>query len=276
MHFGASEWLATAWALCLGIGLCSGFLAGLLGVGGGTVIVPALILGARPLGIDADDAAPMAMATSMAIVIPTSISSARAHAARGCIHWRAFKQLAPGIAAGALAGTLLACALSQRLPLAVFVGFALFAAGRLLIGSSRAGQTGPACTLPGTAALVGRSVAIGLLSALAGVGGGLLSVPLLARYIPVKPAIGTAAALGLPLAAAGLSGYLLAGHPKHCAVGCVGYVFLPGAVSISLAAIVSAPLGARVAHRMPVQALQRVFAALLLLVAADLSVELFR
>jgi uncharacterized protein len=275
MHFGASEWLATAWALCLGIGLCSGFLAGLLGVGGGTVIVPALILGARPLGIDADDAAPMAMATSMAIVIPTSISSARAHAARGCIHWRAFKRLAPGIAAGALAGTLLACALSQRLPVAVFVGFALFAAGRLLIGSSPA-VVAPACTLPATPALVGRSVAIGLLSALAGVGGGLLSVPLLARYIPVKPAIGTAAALGLPLAAAGLSGYLLAGHPKHCAVGCVGYVFLPGAVSISLAAIVSAPLGARVAHRMPVQALQRVFAALLLLVAADLSVELFR
>jgi len=275
MHFGASEWLATAWALCLGIGLCSGFLAGLLGVGGGTVIVPALILGARPLGIDTDDAAPMAMATSMAIVIPTSISSARAHAARGCIDWRAFKRLAPGIAAGALAGTLMARALSQRLPLAVFVGFALFAAGRLLIGSSPA-VVDPAHPLPGTAALVGRSVAIGLLSALAGVGGGLLSVPLLARYIPVKPAIGTAAALGLPLAAAGLSGYLLAGHPRHCAVGCVGYVFLPGAVSISLAAIVSAPLGARVAHRMLVQALQRAFAALLLLVAADLSVELFR
>jgi uncharacterized protein len=216
------------------------------------------------------------MATSMAIVIPTSISSARAHAARRSIDWRAFKHLAPGIAAGALTGTLLACALGGRLPLVVFVGFALFAARQLLTGSSHPGEPERDAALPGPLAMCRHSVAIGLLSALAGVGGGLLSVPLLARYIPVKKAIGTAAALGLPLASAGLAGYLLAGHPNHCAGGCIGYVFLPGALSISPAAIAAAPLGAWVAHQMPIQALKRVFAGLLLLVAAYLACELFR
>jgi uncharacterized membrane protein YfcA len=264
-----------AWALCVGIGLCSGFVAGLLGVGGGTVTVPALILAARLLGIGADDSAPVAMATSLAIVIPTSISSARAHAARGSIDWRAFRRLAPGIAAGALAGTLAACALGARLALAAFIGFALFATHRLLARSPAASEN-PAAALPGTAALVRHGVAIGLLSALAGVGGGLLSVPLLAHYLPMKRAIGTAAALGLPLAGAGLTGYLLAGHPTQCAAGCMGYVLLPAALAISLAAIATAPLGASLAHHLPVRLLKRVFAALLLLVSADLSAELFR
>src|ERR1700730_2547826 len=104
-----------AWALCLFIGLFSGFLAGRLGVGGNKSTFPALILAARPLGISPDDAATVAMATSLAIVIPTSISSARAHAARGAIDWNAFRRLSPGIAAGALSGTLAACTLGGRL-----------------------------------------------------------------------------------------------------------------------------------------------------------------
>jgi uncharacterized membrane protein YfcA len=263
-----------AWALCLCIGLCSGFLAGLLGIGGGTVIVPALILAARLLGIGADDSAPVAMATSLAIVIPTSISSARAHAARDSIDWRAFRRLAPGIAAGALAGTLAACALGARVALAAFIGLALLATHQLLARSPEAAEA-PATALPGAAALVRHGVAIGLLSALAGVGGGLLSVPLLAHYIPMKRAIGTAAALGLPLAAAGLTGYLMAGHPAQCTTGCIGYVFLPAVLAISLAASATAPLGASLAHHLPVRLLERVFAALLLVVSVDLSAELF-
>jgi uncharacterized protein len=265
------------WTLCLGIGLCSGFLAGLLGVGGGTVIVPALILGAHWLGIGADDAPPVAMATALAIVIPTSISSTRAHASRGSIDWTVFRCLAPGIAAGALAGTLAACAFGGRLALGVFIGFALLAARQLLrVPASTANETDPLAMLPGVAMLRPHSVAIGLVSALAGVGGGLLSVPLLARYLPMRRAIGTAAALGLPLAVAGLTGYLLAGHPARCAAGCIGYVCLPAALAISPAAIAMAPFGARLAHHLPVRLLKRALAALLLLVSADLSAELCR
>jgi uncharacterized membrane protein YfcA len=268
------------WTLCLCIGLCSGFLAGLLGVGGGIVIVPALILGAHRLGIGADDAAPVAMATALAIVIPTSISSARAHAAREAIDWYAFRCLAPGIAAGALAGTLAVCSvgapLGGRLALAAFIGFALLAAYRMLAPVSATGEPDPAAALLRLTTLRPHSVAVGLLSALAGVGGGLLSVPLLARYIPMRRAIGTAAVLGLPLAVAGLSGYLLAGHPARCVAGCLGHVFLPAVLAISLAAVTTAPLGASLAHHLPAPLLKRSFAALLLLVSADLSAELFR
>jgi uncharacterized membrane protein YfcA len=265
-----------AWAVCLCIGLCSGFLAGMLGVGGGTVIVPALILAARPLGIGAEDAPAVAMATSLAIVIPTSISSARAHAAHGSIDWQAFRRLAPGIAAGALAGTLAASALGGRWPLAVFIGFALFAARRLLARAPADGAADRPALPPGVGRLARHSVAIGLLSSLAGVGGGLLSVPLLAHYLPLQRAIGTAAALGLPLAAAGLSGYLLAGPAAHCTGGCIGAVFVPGVLGVSLAAIAAAPLGANLAHRLPAIWLKRAFAALLVFVCIDLSRELLR
>ena len=275
------------WTLCLCIGLCSGFLAGLLGVGGGIVIVPALILGAQQFGIGADDAAPVAMATSLAIVIPTSISSARAHASHDSIDWVAFRCLAPGIAGGALAGTLAVCALGAlggRLALATFVGFALLAAYRMLAPVSAAIRTdsAPDSALDSAALLLRatrlrpHSVAIGLLSALAGVGGGLLSVPLLARAIPLRRAIGTAAALGLPLAVAGLSGFLLSGHAAKCSAGCLGYVFLPAVLAISLAAVTTAPLGASLSHHLPAALLKRSFAALLLLVSADLSADLFR
>ena len=268
------------WTLCLCIGLCSGFLAGLLGVGGGIVIVPALILGSHRLGIGADSAAPVAMATALAIVIPTSISSARAHASRDAIDWRAFRCLAPGIAAGAVAGTLAVCTVGPqfggRLALAAFIGFALLAARRMLAPVRVVAEVDAAATRLRVTRLRPHSVAIGLLSALAGVGGGLLSVPLLARYLPIRCAIGTASALGLPLAVAGLTGYALAGRPAQCAAGCLGTVFVPGVLAISLAAITTAPLGASLAHHLPAPLLKRSFAALLLLVSADLSTELFR
>ena len=272
----AGHWpAATVWALCVGIGLCSGFLAGLLGVGGSTVIVPALILAARWLGIGADDAARVAMATALAIVIPTSISSAQAHALRGSIDWRSFWKMAPGITAGALTGTLAACALGGRLALAAFVGLALLAAMRLLAPDGRKPKASRSAPQP-VARLGPRSVAIGVVSGLAGVGGGLLSVPLLARYIPMRRAIGTAAALGLPLAAAGLTGYLVAGRAAQCVAGCLGCVFIPAVPAISVAAIITAPLGASLAHRLPVRCLERVFASLLLLVCGDFSIELLR
>jgi uncharacterized protein len=268
------------WTLCLCIGLCSGFVAGLLGVGGGIVIVPALILGSDRLGIGAESAAPVAMATALAIVIPTSISSARAHASRDAIDWRTFRCLAPWIAAGAVAGSLAVCTvgppLGGRLTLAAFIGFALLAARRMLAPAPAIAEADPAAGRVWVTRLRPHSVAIGLVSALAGVGGGLLSVPLLARYLPIRCAIGTAAALGLPLAVAGLTGYALAGRPAQCAAGCLGTVFVPGVLAISLAAIATAPLGARLAHHLPAPLLKRSFAALLLLVSADLSTELFR
>jgi len=265
-----------AWALCACIGLCAGFLSGLLGVGGGTVIVPALILGAHRLGFGGDDAAPVAIATSLAIIIPTSIASACTHAAHDAIDWAAFRRLAPGVAAGALGGRLLAAGVGGQATLALFVGFALYSLWRIVAIAPVASRRACAGPVPGAVALTPRGLAIGLLSALVGAGGALLSVPLLARYLSIKRAIGTAAALGLPLAAAAMTGSMLSGRSDHCTVGCVGFVFLPAALATSLAAVVAAPLGARLAHRLPASALRKAFAALLILVVADLSWKLYR
>jgi uncharacterized protein len=268
-----------AWTLCLAIGLCSGFLAGLFGIGGGTVIVPALLLCAPALGIAGEDAAPVAIATSLAIVIPTSMSSARAHARRGCVDWCAFRRMAPGIAAGALAGTWMSGPLGGRVLTAAFIGVALMAGWRLLApaaGRDERDRQPGRVALPCAAALSRRGLAIGLVSALAGVGGGLLSVPLLAHYLPLKRAVGTAAALGLPLAGAALAGDWLSGQPARCTAGCVGHVFLPAVLAVSLAAIAMAPLGASLAARLPVPALRRAFAVMLLLICAGLSVGIFR
>jgi uncharacterized membrane protein YfcA len=265
-----------AWTLCVGIGLCSGFLAGLLGVGGGAVIVPALILAAQSLGFEGDEAASVAIATSLAIIIPTSIASACAHAAHGAIDWPAFRRLAPGIVAGALCGRFLAAVIGGRATLALFIAFALYSIRRLVARAPVANPRTSAAPVPEAIGLSARAFAIGLLSALVGVGGALLSVPVLARHLPMKRAIGTAAALGLPLAAAAVMGSLLAGRPGHCLDGCVGYVFLPAAWTTSLAAVATAPLGARLAHRLPVATLNKALAALLMLVAAHLSWKLLQ
>jgi uncharacterized membrane protein YfcA len=117
---------------------------------------------------------------------------------------------------------------------------------------------------------------IGLLCGLVGVGGGLLSVPLLAAYIPVRRAIGTAAALGLPLAATSTAGYMAAGHSQACGSTCLGYVYLPAVLAISLAAVAAAPLGAMLAHRLPALWLKRAFALLLAIVIADLALKLLQ
>jgi uncharacterized membrane protein YfcA len=284
------------YTLFLVIGALAGVVAGMLGVGGGTVIVPALLLGAGLLGIDPDRAPAVAVATSLAVVVPTSLFSARAHARRGAVDWRAFGRLAPGISAGAMAGAGLAGWLGGPLLVSTFIVVALLACGQMLRQAPASGAVVPsdrtALMLPrgdlhsaaragplwckGAANAFVCGVLIGLVSALAGVGGGLLSVPLLAHNLPLKRAIGTAAALGLPLASAGLAGYVLASHVAHSAGAALGEVLLPAAFALSLAAVLTAPLGAYLAHRLPVQRLKRIYAVWLLLVCVELGLRLLQ
>jgi len=260
------------WLLCIGIGLTSGFLGGLLGIGGGTVIVPALLFCLPRLGVHGSDLTQVAIATSMAVIIPTSISSTRAHALRGAVDWTALTRLAPGVAAGALVGTLLAVTIGGKALLLAFIAFALFALWRMLATPAQAQHDLPC--LPGAAQLSFKGAGIGMLSSLVGVGGGLLSVPLLAGHIPLKRAVGTGAALALPLAATGMLGYALAGHSVACGASCLGYIYLPAAAATSLASIATAPLGARLAHHWPVATLKRAFALMLVVVVADLAAKL--
>ena len=256
------------WLICMAVGAVSGFMAGLLGVGGGAILVPALLYVLPLAGVGGPELVKIAVATSLAIIVPTAISSAQAHAARGSVSWEALARMTPGVVIGAAGGALLAAQVDAEIVTLVFVAFALHTATRMIIGGGRASTN--AAPLPGVVNLFAKGLGVGALSALLGIGGGALVTPLLSRHVALPRAIGTAAVIGLPLAAASVLGYALAEPPSGCPQGCAGYVFLPAVGAVGVAAVLTAPWGARVAHRLPVAALKRIFGCMLLIVAGGL------
>jgi len=251
----------------LSLGLCSGFLAGLLGIGGGMLMVPFLTIILSARGVDAGMAVKMAIATSMATIMFTSLSSVRAHHKRGAVRWDLVRGLAPGIVLGGLlAGAgIFALIKGQALALvfAVFVGFS---ATQML----RNKKPAPSRQMPGTAGQLGAGAGIGLLSGLVGAGGGFVSVPFMTWCnVAMHSAVATSAALGFPIALANTLGYVLGGWQLPAALpGALGYLYLPALAVIASASVLMAPLGARAAHAMNVQQLKRAFALLLYLLAA--------
>jgi uncharacterized membrane protein YfcA len=245
------------------LGTFAGLMAGLLGVGGGLVIVPVLSILFSDQGFAAQHVMHLAVATSLATIVLTSLSSAYAHHRRGAVHWPAFGRLSVGI----VGGSGLAALLSGLLPGAALKS--LFGAFELLVAAQMAfGRTPrPHRTLPGPFALVAAGAVIGALSALLGIGGGTLTVPfLLWCNLPMRQAVATSAACGLPIAAAGTlgfvaSGWAISGLPR----GTVGYVYLPAVAGIAAASILSAPAGAWMTHHLSGPALKRSFAAFLAL-----------
>lgn len=249
------------------LGIATGFLAGLLGIGGGMIMVPFIsaILGAR--GVAPGLAVKMAIATSMATIIFTSISSVRAHHKRGAVRWDIVKSLAPGIVLGAMVASLGIFALLKGSILAlVFAAFVGFSATQMFLDKKPA----PTRQIPGTAGLLGAGGVIGLLSGLVGAGGGFVSVPFMTWCnVAIHNAVATSAALGFPIAVANVLGYVIAGQnieglPPYS----FGYLWLPGLVVIACCSVLTAPLGARAAHALPVKKLKRAFATILYLLAA--------
>lgn len=242
------------------IGTCTGFLAGLLGIGGGMIMVPfvTMILGAQ--GFPADTTVKMAVATSLATICFTSLSSVRAHDRRGAVLWPVVKVLAPGILVGSLVGAQVAAALPGKMLGILFAVFVAFSATQMLLNR----KPKPSRTLPGRVATFAVGNGIGLLSSLVGAGGAFVSVPFMTWCnIRIHEAVGTSAALGFPIALAGTVGYMVAGRDLPHLPGSVGYLYLPGLVVISIASMLLAPLGARTAHRMDIQPLKKVFALVL-------------
>ncbi len=249
------------------LGLCTGFLAGLLGIGGGMLMVPfiTIILGQR--GVPAELAVKMAIATSMATIIFTSISSVRAHHKRGAVRWDIVKKLSPGILIGGLISSLGVFALLKGTWLALFfAAFVGFSATQMLLDKKPA----PSRTMPGTAGQLAAGSGIGFLSGLVGAGGGFVSVPFMTWCnVPIHNAVATSAALGFPIAVVNVAGYIVSGqNVQNLPAGSVGYLFLPALVVIAVASVLMAPLGVKAAHALPVKQLKRVFGGLLYLLAA--------
>lgn len=247
-------------------GAAAGVLAGLFGVGGGLIMVPALAFVLPRQGVDAAIVMQVAIGTSLAVIGVTSISSTRAHHARGGVRWDVLRAFAPGLALGALAGAFVAHALKGRtLEVIVGTGALLIAAQMLLSATQSAPQSTPGGTAPAPAELFGVGGVIGVLSALVGIGGGSLSVPYLAaRRLPMVQAVGSAAAGGIPIAWGGALGFALSGHGVTGLPGWhLGYISFGGFVGLALFSVLTAPAGARLAHRLPARRLKQSFAALL-------------
>ena len=245
------------------LGLCTGFLAGLLGIGGGMVLVPFLTYFLGQQQVAPGLAVKMAIATSMATIVFTSISSVRAHHQRGAVRWDIARRLAPGIVLGSMASSLGVFALLKGSVLAiVFACFVSFSAYQML----RNKKPTPSRQMPGTAGQLAAGGSIGFLSGMVGAGGGFVSVPFMVWCnIPIHNAVATSAALGFPIALANAAGYVVSGQSvTGLPPASLGYVWLPALVTIAMFSVFTAPLGARAAHQLPVAQLKRVFATLLL------------
>lgn len=249
------------------LGLGTGFLAGLLGIGGGMLMVPFITLILAGRGVGADLAVKMAIATSMATIIFTSISSVRAHHKRGAVRWDIVKGLAPGIVIGSLIASMGVFAVLKGAWLALFfAAFVSFSATQMLLDKKPKATR----TLPGTPGLLGAGGVIGFLSGLVGAGGGFVSVPFMTWCnVVIHNAVATSAALGFPIALANALGYVFAGmNVQNLPTGSVGYIYLPALIVIASMSVLMAPVGVKAAHALPVKALKRVFAGILYLLAS--------
>jgi len=247
--------------LYLAGGALAGVLAGMLGVGGGLVIVPILTFIFTAHHFPSQHVLHLALGTSLSTILFTSVSSARAHHRRGAVNWQTVRRVAPGIAIGCLAGAWLAAHL-QTGPLKIlFVAFEFYVGTQMLLEFA----PNPVRTLPGRFGMAGVGAIIGGVSSLVGIGGGTLSVPFMVFCNRnMQEAVGTSAAIGFPIALFGTLGFVLAGQGVETLPSqAVGFIYLPALAGLVLASMLTAPLGARLAHRLPVPVLKKLFAVLL-------------
>jgi uncharacterized membrane protein YfcA len=258
------------------LGCVSGFASGLLGIGGGLVTVPALIFALPHFGVSGPEIPKIAMATSLALIVPTSIASTQAHAARGAVDWPMLGTLAPSIVVGAFLSSVFVTDFNAHLVVLLFVVFAGVTAWRLMQrNETRTAQTSAAAKPSHPIATAAKGVAGGGVAAAMGIGGAFFIIPILVRFISMQRAIGTASALAIPLSIAGGTGYILAEAPAGCQQGCVGYVFFPAVAAAGISAVLAAPFGAWLTHRSPVIALRRLFALFLICAAGNLAYKSF-
>lgn len=249
------------YALYLLAGVLVGVIAGLFGVGGGLIIVPLLVFIFHGQGIATELTMHLAIGTSLATIMVTSLSSVRAHHRHGAVLWPVFRRLAPGIVAGTLLGSYIVDQLPNAALRVIFGVFELLVAAQMGFGV----QAAPHRQLPGWAGMSLAGVIIGKVSAIIGIGGGTLSVPFLTWCnITIRRAVATSAACGLPIAVAGTLGFIVMGwNAPALPAWSTGYIYWPAFAGIAAASVLFAPLGAKLAHTLPAEKLKRYFAIFL-------------
>jgi uncharacterized protein len=254
------------------VGAVAGVLAGLLGIGGGLVIVPMLMFCFVRQGIPDAMLMHLALGTSLASIMFTAVSSFRAHHKRGAVHWDVVRKIVIGIFTGTFMGSYIAAQLSTRFLKGFFVVFLYYVAVQMLTGK----KPKPTRQIPGHTAMFGVGNVIGVVSSLVGIGGGTLSVPFMIWCnMPVHHAIGTSAAIGFPIAIAGTIGYIVNGWPVQGLPDySLGYIYLPALLGVVVTSVLTAPLGVRLAHSLPVDRLKRFFAVLLLVVGTRMLISI--
>ena len=261
--------MLAAWLLAyVATGALVGFLAGLLGIGGGMTLVPVLaaMYGAQQFA--PEHAVHLALGTGMASVMFTSSASVRAHHRLGGVDWSLVRRMGPGMVAGTLLATALSGWVTQRALALAFAAIVYAGATQILLGR----KPSAARALPATPALLAIGLLIGVVCGLVSAGGAFITVPfMLFCGVAMTTAIGTGAALGVPVAIVGTIGFVFSGSGvPTLPPWSVGFVYLPALLGIVAGSVLTAPLGARAAHRLPVTTLRRIFAALLYLLATKM------
>jgi uncharacterized membrane protein YfcA len=248
------------------LGLGTGFAAGLLGIGGGMIMVPLFTIIFSAHGFPVDHVVHIAIATSLATIFFTSMSSVYAHHKRGAILWSVALLLIPGVLVGSWIGPMIAANLDTRYLAGLFGVFVIFSAIKML-GKKKAGSEG---TLPNAVGMTAAGVGIGTLSGLVGAGGGFITVPFLGwRGVSIHNAVATSAVMGFPIALSGtLSNIYHGWNIQNLPSGSLGFIYLPALLCVAVASVLSAPWGAKTAHAMNVRQLRTIFAYLLLILAA--------
>lgn len=262
------------WMAYIGLGLFAGFFAGMLGIGGGLVMVPLLtMMFAAQESFPPGEVLHLALGTSIATILFTSLSSLHAHHQHDAVLWKVVLQITPGILFGSLLGTLFASNVPAK-PLALFFTcFVCFVALQMILDLKPKASR----ELPGIGGVFAVGTGIGAVSALVAIGGGSLTVPFLTWCnVRVQKAIGTSAAIGFPIAVGGSLGYIYNGWGRaDLPPWSLGFVYLPALVWLVPSSMLIAPLGARLAHRLPVATLKRIFACVLIALAAKMLWSLF-
>lgn len=261
------EWLFAYLAL----GVFVGFFAGLFGIGGGLVLVPILSFLFDAQNLSAQNNLHLALGTAMAAILFSATYSTRTHHAHGAVNFNIVKDMTPGLLLGTGLGTLFASQVATIYLALFFALFVYFAAVQMMLNL----KPRPTRQLPGRGGMTLVGTGIGAISSLVSIGGGTLSVPfMLYHNIPLKHAIGTSAALGLPIAVGGSIGYILTGMALDTLPpNTLGFVYLPALLPIAIGSLLTTPLGAKATHRLPLKILRQGFALLLFLLATRMLIN---